>query len=192
MKTVVKPQPVNKQIKLDKYKYIMSSTDERGHIRYANDYFAEISGYSTTELIGQNHNIIRHPDMPAVIFQLMWERLKDGKQIHAVVKNMAKSGEYYWVTTKLDIRQDPSDSRIVKYIAFRQAASPNTIKKISELYKELLIIEKSNGVDASLEYLISFLEQNNSSYDEFIDSVIENNSMMKMFFKAMSSFFNNH
>lgn len=71
--------PINESVKLDKYKYIMSRTDTKGNIEFGNDYFFEISGYTPNELIGKSHNMIRHPDMPKVIFKLMWERLKQGK-----------------------------------------------------------------------------------------------------------------
>ena len=192
MKSVVRPKPINKQIKLNKYKYIMSRTDTRGFIQYANDYFTEISGYTTSELIGANHNIIRHPDMPAVIFKLMWERLKNGQQIHAVVKNLSKSGEYYWVTTKFDIKRHPFDNKIVGYLAYRQAASPKTVKAISEFYDKLLSIEETNGMEASEKYLRGYLEEKGVTYDTFIDDIIDNNSVMKMFFKAMSKFFSKH
>ncbi|MEJ2500674.1 MAG: PAS domain S-box protein, partial [Campylobacterales bacterium] len=62
------PQPVDEEIKLDPKKYIVSKTDPKGIIEYGNDYFVEISGYKESELIGQPHNIIRHPDMPKVVF----------------------------------------------------------------------------------------------------------------------------
>ncbi|MEJ2469266.1 MAG: PAS domain S-box protein, partial [Campylobacterales bacterium] len=68
------PQPVDEEIKLDPKKYIVSKTDPKGIIEYGNDYFVEISGYKESELIGQPHNIIRHPDMPKVVFKLMWDR----------------------------------------------------------------------------------------------------------------------
>ncbi len=191
MNTTVKPKPINKQIKLNKYKYIMSRTDTRGFIQYANDYFTEISGYSSSELIGANHNIIRHPDMPKVIFKLMWERLKNGQQIHAVVKNLSKSGEYYWVTTKFDIKRHPFDNKIVGYLAYRQAASAKTVKIISEFYDKLLSIEEVNGMEASEKYLRGYLEEKGVTYDTFIDDIIDNNSVMKVFFKAMSHFFKN-
>ncbi len=192
MTKIIRPKPVDKQLKLNKYKYIMSRTDVRGHIQYANDYFTEISGYSAKELIGANHNIIRHPDMPAVIFKLMWQRLKNGQPIQAVVKNLSKSGKYYWVTTKFDIKHHPFDNKIVGFLAYRQAAQPQTIRVISELYAKLLEIEQYNGMDASEKYLIGFLEEKRMTYDEYIDKTVENNSIMKLFFNSMMTFFKNH
>jgi PAS domain S-box-containing protein len=89
-----KPTPIDEEIKLDPKKYIISSTDAKGLITDVNDYFVEISGYSKDELIGKPHNIIRHPDMPKVVFKLMWEQLKSGHDILALVKNLAKDGRY--------------------------------------------------------------------------------------------------
>lgn len=189
---MAKPIPINEQIQLDKYKYILSRTDAKGVIQFGNDYFYEISGYSANEMIGQPHNMIRHPDMPKVIFKLMWDRLKQGKNIFAVVKNLAKDGRYYWVTTKFEIKKDPMDSSITGYMAYRQAAREQAVAKISKLYKELLEIEKSSGMEASEKYLVGFLESNRQTYDEFIDEVIGNKGAFKLFFSAMEKLFRHH
>jgi len=183
------PSPINEPIKLDKYKYIMSRTDTRGNIEFGNDYFFEISGYTSNELIGQPHNTIRHPDMPKVIFKLMWDRLKQGKNIFAVVKNMAKDGRYYWVTTKFEIRKDPLNNTISSYMAYRQAAKSQAVSTISKLYAELIEIEKSGGVEASEKYLSGYLDSKRLTYDEYIDEVIGNKGAFKLFFAAMAKMF---
>jgi len=181
--------PVNEPIKLDKYKYIMSRTDTRGNIEFGNDYFFEISGYTSSELIGMPHNTIRHPDMPKVIFKLMWGRLKQGKNIFAVVKNMAKDGRYYWVTTKFEIKKDPLNNTISSYMAYRQAAKPQAVDTISKLYAELIEIEKSGGVEASEKYLSGYLDSKRLTYDEYIDEVIGNKGAFKLFFATMAKMF---
>jgi len=184
-----KPTPVNEAVKLDKHKYIMSRTDTKGTIEFGNDYFFEISGYTPNELIGQPHNSIRHPDMPKVIFKIMWDRLKQGKNIFAVVKNLAKDGRYYWVTTKFEIKKHPVDNSIVGYMAFRQAASPQAIETMSKLYGELLEIEKSGGIEASEKYLIGYLDSKRMTYDEYVNEVIGNKGAFKLFFTAMAKLF---
>jgi len=189
MVKMLKPVVVDEQIKLNKHKYIMSRTDVKGNIEFGNDYFFEISGYSANELMGRPHNVIRHPDMPSVIFKLMWDRLKQGQNIFAVVKNLAKDGRYYWVTTKFEIKKHPVDNTVVGYMAFRQAASPAAIETISTLYKELLEIEKSGGIEASEKYLIGYLDSKRMTYDEFIDDVIGNKGAFKIFFAAMAKLF---
>jgi len=186
---MTKPTPRNEAIKLDKYKYIMSRTDKNGIITYGNDYFFEISGYTEQELKGQPHNVIRHPDMPKIIFKLMWDRLQEGKGIYAVVKNLAKDGRYYWVTTKFEIQKDPVSKQIIGYLAYRQAAKPATVEVIENLYKKLIAEEEKGGMAASKQYLLDFLDRSNQSYDEFIDKTIENNTAFRLFFTAMKKMF---
>lgn len=128
--------------------------------------------------------------MPKIIFELMWKRLKNGQNIHVVVKNMAKNGEYYWVTLKFDIKRHPYDNKIVGYVAYAQAASATAIKTISELYRVLLMIEKDNSIEASMRYLQGYLEEKRLTYDEYIDEVIENNTVKKIFFKTKNALFN--
>jgi len=76
-------------IPLSPKKYIVSKTNKQGFIEYGNDCFAEVSAYTEAGLMGQSHNIIRHPDMPKLIFKMMWERVLRGQNIFAVVKNLA-------------------------------------------------------------------------------------------------------
>ena len=154
-----KPNPIDEEIELDPKRYIVSETDAKGKITYANDYFMEVSGYTQEELIGQPHSIVRHPDMPKVVFKLLWETLKKGKNINAVVKNLAKDGRYYWIFTEFEIRRDTDTGEIIGYHASRKTISKHVIEIIADLYKELLAIEKSEGVDASEKYLVSFLKE---------------------------------
>ena len=154
-----KPTPLDEGIKLDPKRYIVSETDAKGKITYANDYFMEVSGYNQEELIGQPHNIVRHPDMPKVVFKLLWEALKQGKNVNAVVKNLAKDGRYYWIFTEFEIRRDTDTGEIIGYHASRKTISKHVIEIIADLYKHLLAVEKSDGVDASEKYLNSFLKE---------------------------------
>ncbi len=154
-----KPTPIDEEIKLDPKRYIVSETDAKGKITYANDYFMEISGYTQEELIGAPHSIVRHPDMPKVVFKLLWETLKQGKNINAVVKNLAKDGRYYWIFTEFEIRRDTDTGEIIGYHASRKTISKHVIEVIAELYKKLLAIEKSEDIEKSEEYLIAFLKE---------------------------------
>ncbi len=156
---MTKPTPKDEEIQLDPKRYIVSETDEKGKITFANDYFMEVSGYNQEELIGKNHNIVRHPDMPKVVFKLLWQTIKSGKNINAVVKNLAKDGRYYWIFTEFEIRKDTDTGAIIGYHASRKTISKHVIEIIAELYKELLEIEKKNSVDASEKYLVRFLKE---------------------------------
>ncbi|MEN4046658.1 PAS domain-containing protein [Sulfurimonas sp. NWX367] len=153
-----KPTPIDEEIQLDPKRYIVSETDAKGKITYVNDYFMEISGYCEDELIGQPHSIVRHPDMPKVVFKLLWETIKQGKNINAVVKNMAKDGRYYWIFTEFEIRKNTDTGEIIGYHASRKTISKHVIEIMADLYAELLEIEKKDGVEASEKHLVSFLK----------------------------------
>lgn len=154
-----KPTPIDEEIVLDPKRYIVSETDEKGKITYCNDYFIEISGYKKDELIGKPHSMIRHPDMPKVVFKLLWETITQGKNINAVVKNLAKDGRYYWIFTEFESRRDTDTGEIIGYHAARKSISKHVIEVIGELYARLVEIEKNDGVEASEKYLISFLKE---------------------------------
>jgi len=156
---MTKPTPIDEEIVLDPKRYIVSETDEKGKITFANDYFQEVSGYTEEELIGKPHSIVRHPDMPKVVFKLLWETISAGKNINAVVKNLAKDGRYYWIFTEFEIRKDTDTGKIIGYHASRKKISRHVIEIIADLYKKLLEIEKSEGVEASEKYLIEFLKE---------------------------------
>jgi PAS domain S-box-containing protein len=167
-----KPTPIDEEIELDPKRYIVSETDEKGKITYANDYFMEVSGYSQEELIGKPHNIVRHPDMPKVVFKLLWETISQGKNINAVVKNLAKDGRYYWIFTEFEIRKDTDTGKIIGYHASRKTISKHVIEVIADLYAKLLDIEKKEGVEASEKYLIAFLKEKGNEM-EFADIMEE-------------------
>lgn len=160
-----KPTPIDEEIVLDPRRYIVSETDEKGKITYCNDYFIEVSGYTKEELIGKPHSIVRHPDMPKVVFKLLWETISQGNNINAVVKNLAKDGRYYWIFTEFESRRDTDTGEIIGYHAARKSISKHVIEIIAELYATLLEIEKKEGVEASQKYLISFLKDKGDDID---------------------------
>jgi PAS domain S-box-containing protein len=184
-----RPEPIDKEIKLNPKKYIVSKTDPKGTIEYGNDYFVEISGYSEAELIGQPHSIIRHPDMPKIAFKMMWDRIKQGKNFMAVVKNLTKDGSYYWVVTEFEPKVDPITNEIISYTAFRKAAPQKAIDTMIPIYKKLLEVEEQGGMEASEKYLRGFLEDKHTTYDEFIDKTVGNSGIFKIFFTAMKKLF---
>jgi len=184
-----RPKPTNNEIKLNPKRYIVSKTDTDGIIEYGNDYFVEISGYTEAELIGQPHSIIRHPDMPKVVFKLMWDRISKAQNIMAIVKNLAKDGSYYWVVTEFEPKTDPLTNQVVSHTAFRKAAPPQAVEVIEPIYKKLLEIEAVSGMEASEKYLIGFLDEKHKSYDEFINELVGNKGLFKIFFTAMKKLF---
>ena len=186
--SVLGPIPTGKQIKLDSKRFIVSKTDTTGKIIYGNDYFAEIAGYKESELIGSPHNILRHPDMPQAVFYLMWQHLKSGRNIMAVVKNLAKNGDHYWVVTDFDIKRDQAGN-VRHYLAFRQAAPKHVVTAIEPIYAKLLEIEEEHDMDASIAYLEGYLEEKRMNYDQFIEDLAKPKGLTAIFFNKMKKMF---
>lgn len=116
---------------------IISQTNLSGIITYANKTFCKISGYDADELVGQPHNIIRHPSMPKAAFEKMWSTIQGGQSWNGLVKNLRKDGLYYWVETEiLPIRDE--NFTITGYIAVRKPASRKNILESEELYTKML------------------------------------------------------
>ena len=138
--------PESQEIKLDPKKYILSKTDTKGIIEYGNEYFVEISGYSEEELIGKPHNIIRHPDMPKIVFKLLWQRIKNREDITAVVKNLAKDGRYYWVMTEFDIKVDKITDGVVFCNHLKDTSLPNKIHVINSLLVNAIVKEHTPSI----------------------------------------------
>ena len=134
-----RPTPIYSEIILNKKDFIVSRTDLKGYIIYANDYFIEISAYSKDELMGVNHNIIRHPDMPKLIFKVLWDRIKAGEKVFAFIKNLRKDGKFYWVLAEVEPARKGGE--ITGYYSFRVRAPRFALKEISKVYKQLLDAE---------------------------------------------------
>ena len=109
----------DKEVLMKQDEILVTQTDLKGKITYANDAFVAISGYSREELIGANHNIVRHPDMPPAAFEDLWQTLKAGKPWTALVKNRTKSGDYYWV--EANITPVFSNGVVQEYLSARYA-----------------------------------------------------------------------
>jgi PAS domain S-box-containing protein len=168
---IYRPIVLDEEIKFSKKKFIVSKTDIKGNIIFTNKNFSEVSGYTESELIGQPHNILRHPDMPKAVFYLVWQNLLAGKAILGVVKNLAKDGRYYWVIADLEPKFN-AQGEIISLTAFRRAAPQDVIDSATELYATMLAIEKKHGMEKSIVYLQSFLEEHEITYDEFIAELI--------------------
>ena len=140
-KLITKPTPNNNEVIISPNKVIMSKTNYKGVIQYANDYFLEVCQYQDTEIIGKPHNIIRHPDMPKIIFKVMWEKLHKGENLYAVVKNLTKNGDFYWVVTKFETTYD-ENGNILAHYARRKAVPKKVRETVENIYKTILAIEK--------------------------------------------------
>jgi len=152
---------------------IVSQSDLDGFIIYANPIFYKIAGYKYGELIGRNHNIIRHSDMPKSVFKLLWEALHREESVYCLVKNRCKDGGFYWVFAHIR----PSfnrDGTVRNYISTRRAASAKSKSIMEPLYRQLLEIEKEYGVALSEEKFKEFIDASrhqNQSNNEVIYNI---------------------
>ena len=122
----------NQEILLKKGAILVTRTDLLGFITYANDEFVEVSGFSRDQLIGANHNIVRHPDMPAEAFEDLWAALKILRPWQGVVKNRAQSGDYYWVEANaIPVFQK---GKVHEYLSIRRAPSREKVRQAEQFY----------------------------------------------------------
>ncbi|GIU44947.1 chemotaxis protein [Shewanella sairae] len=133
--TKKQPDLINQEVKLTANDQLISTTDRRGVITYVNQRFIEVSGFTEAELIGKNHNIVRHPDMPKAAFKEMWSKLESGQSWRGVVKNRCKNGAYYWV----DAFVSPlfEQGKLVGYQSVRVQPSTELVTKASHIYHRL-------------------------------------------------------
>ncbi len=169
-----RPNPLDQEILITEEQILISVTDPKGIITEANDIFTKIAGYSEDELKGASHNVIRHPDMPKVMFKIVWEHIMDKENVMAVVKNLAKDGRYYWVVTDFVTKVD-ADRNIISYTAYRRPVSEKVKEVVIPLYKALRAIEDIAGMDASEKFLQDYLGNLGITYDEMIEELIVKN-----------------
>lgn len=166
-------QPTAIERRFDENEIIVSKTNLKGHMIYVNRVFMAISDYEESELLGQPHSMIRHPDMPRCIFKLLWERLQAGKEIFAYVKNMTKTGDFYWVlahvTPTILASGEPVGFHSNRRVPERRILDGTVIP----LYRSLKEIEDRDadrraGLEKSWNKLTAILKEKGISYDEFI------------------------
>lgn len=149
---------------------LVSKTDLKGNITYANQDFIDMVGFSEKELIGKPHNIIRHQNMPKAVFKLLWDTIKTGQEINAYVVNKCKDGGFYWVFANV-VASVNIHGKTLGYHSTRHKPKKEALDIIVPLYEELLELEKTTGVDASLKAIEDILNQKGMTYDEFIFSI---------------------
>ena len=154
---------------------IVSKTDLKGRITYANRVFQRIAGYGEDELLGAPHSIVRHPDMPRCVFKLLWDTLAAEKEIFAYVVNRARNGDHYWVFAHVTPSYD-DQGRVVAYHSSRRVPERSAIDKVVPLYRTLLDIEESHadrkqGMQAAFDTVVKLLTEKGIGYDEFVFSL---------------------
>lgn len=154
--------------------FLVSKTDLKGRITYGNRIFIEYSGYSESELLGTQHNIVRHPDMPRGVFKFLWDTLESKQECFAYVKNMSKDGGFYWVFANVTPSYN-AKGEVEGYFSVRRKPKPAAISVVSGIYRAMLEEEAragtKNACDASLALLTHTLAQKGMSYESFILSI---------------------
>jgi PAS domain S-box-containing protein len=174
--SVSRVQPTNVEKHFDRGDIIVSKTDIKGRITYANSVFCAVSGFTLPELIGAPHSLIRHPDMPRAVFKLLWDTILDRREVFAYVKNLSKSGAYYWVFAHVTPSYS-KDGQMIGFHSNRRVPERRILDAvIIPLYAEVLREESKhrNGKEAlaaGFKYLVDFVSARKMTYDELIFSL---------------------
>jgi len=152
---------------------IQSRTDLRGVITFANQTFADVSGYSRDELIGKPHNIIRHPAMPRSVFYVLWETIQAGREFYGYSVNRAKNGDHYWVIAYVAPHYD-ANRQIIGYSSVRRAPLRERIPEWEELYAKIRAVEakvdRKEQCKVGKEFLLKYLKR--SRYNDLTKYVL--------------------
>jgi PAS domain S-box-containing protein len=165
--------PSGREIFFPASEMIVSKTDLKGRLTYANGLFRKMAGYRESELIGQPHSIIRHPDMPRSVFRLLWDTIEDRREIFAFVKNMASNGDHYWVFAHVTPSFDASGV-MTGYHSNRRVPDRAMLEAtIMPLYAQVLKVERAhvNGKEAlaaGYKALTDFVASQKVAYEELI------------------------
>ena len=162
-----KVTPIEKEVKLKEEDFIVSKTDTKSRILYGNKIFIDISGYSEDELLGQPHNILRHPDMPRCAFKVLYDHIQNGKEWFGYVKNLRKDGGYYWVYANISPTFD-QNGNIIEYYSVRRKPREGFKSIIEPLYKQLKSIENTEGMEGALKAVEELLDKYNMSFNELM------------------------
>ena len=168
-------QPTGTERTFEVDEIIVSKTDMKGRITYANDVFIKLALYEESEVLGAPHSLVRHPDMPRAVFKLLWDTIQAGQEIFAYVINMSKNGDHYWVFAHVTPSFD-ENGVIRGYHSNRRVPEEGPLGKVKDLYKTLIHEEqrhasRKDGMDASFNMLVNLLDENKVTYEEFIFSL---------------------
>ena len=156
---------------------IVSKTDTHGGITYVNDIFLKVSGFMESEVLGQPHSMIRHPDMPRAVFKLLWDYLTSGREIFAYIMNLCKNGDHYWVFAHVTPTIG-ANGQIIGFHSNRRTPERKSLSVVQEVYAALIKEESRHsdsrkGLEESYAVLAKVLGEARQPYEEFIWSVGE-------------------
>lgn len=149
---------------------IMVKTDSKGIIEYANEYFIELSGYDIGEIIGKDIGIIKHPNMPDTVFNHIWENLLKKRNTKAIIKNISKNGNSFWLQAKFDFKVNQDTREIENFYAYYSPISEKSRIDLGKLYGVISKIEEHTDTDIAETYFSGYLEENSFDYSSFVDN----------------------
>ena len=156
------------EIKCAYQEVIISRTDTKGNIIYCNSTFKKVNAFKGASAINQPHNILRHPDMPKVIFDIVWKTISNGLPIQAIIKNKTKDNKYYRTMIDWEPQKD-MNNKIVSFVAHGKQAPQQIIDIIEPLYDMLKDIEKEHGIESALTYLHAYLDEQGMTYSQYLN-----------------------
>lgn len=163
--------PTRRETLMKEDETIISKTDTKGKITYANRTFMRISQLNEDEVLGIQHNVIRHPDMPRAVFKMLWDTLQAGDEYFGYIKNICKDGGYYWVLANVTPDYDEK-GQLQGYYSVRRKPNPKAIERLIPVYQKMREIEARHRPKEALihsqQYLDEFLRQQGKSYNAFI------------------------
>ncbi|MDD2738863.1 MAG: PAS domain-containing protein [Methylomonas lenta] len=168
--------PTQHEIVMRDDDFIVSKTDSVGKLTYCNPIFIEFSGYTELELLGKQHNIVRHPDMPRTVFKILWETIRSGEEFYGFVKNLCKDGSYYWVfayvTPSFSVCEKGKTPEIIGYFSVRRKPNKRKLDIIQALYRDMLAeenrVDRREAIAAGMSVLNKLIEPTGKDYREFI------------------------
>ena len=176
---MIKVAPNSREITFDRQELIVSKTDLRGKLTYANRVFMRVSNFSEAELLGKDHSIIRHPDMPRGVFYGLWKALKSGNEFFGFVKNITSDGHYYWVFA--NITPDVVNGEKVGFFSVRRTAPKAALQVIEDIYRQMR--EKERGLppaqapEASWNWMLQHvIDSKKMSYEQFVIELYQQHS----------------
>jgi aerotaxis receptor len=150
---------------------IVTKTDLQGRLTYANRLFLDVSGYDEAELLGAPHNCVRHPDMPRGLFRYLWERLAQGEEVFAWVKNLTAQGAFYWVFAHITPSRD-AQGQVTGYHSSRRAAPPAGRALVEPVYEQMRALEAGlapqEGAARSCAWLGEELHRRQQTWHAFV------------------------
>ncbi|WP_198374696.1 PAS domain-containing protein [Neoroseomonas rubea] len=166
-----RPTPTGRESPLGEDEIIVTKTDIRGRITYANEVFLRVSVLTWTDAIGAPHSLVRHPAMPRCVFELMWKTIQSGGEFFGYVLNLATNGDHYWVFAHVTPSFGP-DGAVVGFHSNRRKPEPRQVASISALYRDLLAVEqreedRKRGQQMGAAALAAMLAEKEMSYDRF-------------------------